>query len=121
MKILNANPTVRQIDLGPDYAELPDEEEETVRRPQRPPKNLKTPLSASPIESREAERSAGAIRKDKRVDAAPGVEQAVKEEPSVPEPAEQVSPDAQAQDSSPPPSAPKRKRRVLVFGDPTRR
>ena len=39
VKILSANPTIRQIDLGPDYAELPDEEEEQTKRPQRPPKN----------------------------------------------------------------------------------
>ena len=118
VKILSANPTIRQIDLGPDYAELPDEEEETTRRPQRPPKNLKTPLSASPIESKEAERSAGAIRKDGRADAV----LPPKQEPSAPEPAAQVSPEVPVQDSSPPPpETPKRKRRVLVFGDPTRR
>ncbi len=118
IKILSANPTVRQIDLGPESAELPDEEEETTRRPQRPPKNLKTPLSASPIESREAERSAGAIRKDKRADALPEMER----EASAPEPAKQVEPDVSEQDQGPPPPVtPKRKRRILVFGDPTRR
>ena len=116
IKILSANPTIRQIDLGPDYAELPDEEEEQTKRPQRPPKTLKTPLSASPIESKEAERSAGAIRQDKRADAVPEMEQ----EASPPEPAKQVSPEVPMQDQVSP-ATPKRKRRILVFGDPTRR
>ena len=115
VKILSANPTVRQIDLGPDYAELPDEEEEQVKRPQRPPKNLKTPLSASPIESKEAERSAGAIRKGQKAERAanqaePGTEV---QRPADAEPVE-------AEQPSPPPT-PKRKRRVLVFGDPYKR
>ncbi len=116
VKILSANPTIRQIDLGPDYAELPDEEEEQTKRPQRPPKTLKTPLSASPIESKEAERSAGAIRQDKRADAVPEMEQ----ETSTPEPTEQVAPEASVQDQVSL-AIPKRKRRILVFGDPTRR
>lgn len=37
VRILSANPTVRQIDLGLSSAELPDEEEADEVRPERPP------------------------------------------------------------------------------------
>ena len=130
VKILNANPTIRQIDLGPDYAELPDEEE--VKRPSSPPKTLKTPLSASPIESKEAERSAGAIRQG-RADRAPNIEtnpqaevdtadieEIVTQEVVPPAIPSSVS-DSAPEQVVPTQTQPKRKRRVLVFGDPYRR
>ena len=70
VRILSANPTVRQIDLGPSSAELPDEPEEEERQPQRAPQHLKTPLSAAsgasggvarPTKDRGPERHAGAL------------------------------------------------------------
>lgn len=67
VRILNANPTIRQIDLGTSSAELPDEPEEE-RPPQRAPRHLKTPLSAASgagaagaLKDRGPERHAGAL------------------------------------------------------------
>lgn len=71
VRILSANPTVRQIDLGMASAELPDEPEEPAL--ERAPRHLKTPLSAaggaanaalSPAKDRGPERHAGALNAD---------------------------------------------------------
>ena len=68
VRLLNANPTIRQIDLGPSSAELPDEPEEEQR--ESAPRQLKTPLSAAggtsggvarPTKDRSPERHAGAL------------------------------------------------------------
>ncbi len=69
VRILSSNPTIRQIDLGPSSAELPDEPEEEERQPQRPPRHLKTPLSASSggssaSKDRSPEQHAGALGGD---------------------------------------------------------
>ena len=74
VRILNANPTIRQIDLGPSSAEVPDEPEEEERPQQRAPRHLKTPLSASGgassngvargAKDRGPERHAGALSAD---------------------------------------------------------
>ncbi len=71
VRILNANPTIRQIDLGMGSAELPDEPEEPTL--ERAPRHLKTPLSAaggaadgaaSPSKDRGPERHSGALNAD---------------------------------------------------------
>lgn len=146
IKILHANPTVRQIDLIPGHMEMPDEPEveERPARNQRAPKHLKTPLSASrPEEEKHAEREAGEVTTetiapaqprpssnttpDKRVEVEAKGKAARVLEPST---APSVTPSTAPQEAVPsrgevsntpaPASQPaKRKRRVLVFGDPT--
>ncbi|MDZ7702978.1 MAG: ribonuclease R [Trueperaceae bacterium] len=68
VKILNANPTVRQIDLLPGSAEMPEATEADADAPKtekRPaPENLKTPLSTSADkrkEAKSAEQDTGAL------------------------------------------------------------
>ena len=171
VKMLNANPTVRQIDLMPAHMEMPEASEaEADERPRtrQAPENLKTPLSAArPEEEKHAEREAGEVggsrrsrrRKrpssnttpDKRVGVAlepassePAITEPVKVEPARTEPVkreptrtepqrtlqreaarsetarsetaqEETAPRAEPQEALP---TGKRKRRVLVFGNP---
>ncbi len=72
VRILSANPTIRQIDLGTGSAEVPDEPEEEPQL-ERAPRHLKTPLSAAggasngvarPTKDRGPERHAGALNAD---------------------------------------------------------
>ncbi len=151
VKILNANPTVRQIDLMPAHMEMPETSEaETEERPRgarRAPENLKTPLSAArPEEEKHAEREAGEAapgrrsrrsRKRPSSNTTPDKRVGVELEPVEPAQAEPVraEPKGATQPSAPREAAPveaapqleapeaevrtgKRKRRVLVFGDP---
>jgi ribonuclease R len=104
VRILNANPTVRQIDLGLDSAELPDEEEVDAR-PERPPKRLRNPLTdRSPEDPEEEVRERVEGRRNRR-----GRRSEERETPGEGTPA--AAPPAEPQ------TAGKRKRRVLVFGD----
>ena len=158
VKVLNANPTVRQIDLMPAHMEMPEtsesEPEDRSRGGRRAPENLKTPLSAArPEEEKHAEREAGEVggsrrsrrRKRPSSNTAPDKRVGVELEPNdqtapqrQAEPAEaepvRVEPEREGQETAPREAVPevapqitapepqvqpgKRKRRVLVFGDP---
>jgi len=110
VRILSANPTIRQIELIPGDAEMPDEPEvEEARQPQRAPKHLKTPLTAARPGARDAERHAGAV------ETAPAKSAARPDDETLPA-APQESP-RQTPRAAPAAAAGPRKRRILVFGD----
>jgi ribonuclease R len=103
VKILASNPTQRQIDLIPGHVEMPEVEPEEKREPQRPPQQLKTPLSQSG--DKPSEPTGGGHKRAKPT-------------------GEPVRDTPVSQAAKPPLPAPltKRKRRlVLVFGDPNRK
>lgn len=102
VKILASNPTQRQIDLIPGNAEMPEAEPEEKSEPQSPPRYLKNPLTLND--------------KDKRTPTtAP-----VKESP-IP-PVAKPTPPAASQPAPTASAKPKRKKRlILVFGDPGRK
>ena len=149
VRILSANPTIRQIDLGPSSAALPDEPEEEPQL-ERAPRHLKTPLSAAggasngvarPTKDRGPERHAGALsgepESDDDLDLSTGVqENASRREVrsprgtgrgrrgasrSEPSAPQEASPEPAVPSTSTTPPAPVRKRRVLVFGGHHRR
>lgn len=112
VRILQANPTIRQIDLGPSTAELPDEPEET-RTFERPPRELKNPLTQEeergplPPASRETqEESPTRTRRGRRGRGKPQ---------DVPEPQPSVAVDTPSEDKQAA-AKPKRRKRMLVFG-----
>ena len=140
VKIYQANPVQRQIDLIPGYMDLPATEDEEDVVLEQAPRRLKTPLSTQkshPREDERAEQNAGervrAENSRSRRSAPP-----VQVEPSKTESVEAKAPDnAKPEDkrrrSSQPAQkteakaskAPARKRsgkkRVLIFGDPNRK
>lgn len=134
VRILSANPTIRQIDLGLSSAELPDEEEAADEgQPERAPKHLKNPLTDRSFEeeAREAARETRE-RGDRGRGDRPGGDRAGEggrrnrrgrraQEPAVRE-AEPAVQEAPVQEEAPTPAPAEtptrpRKRRVLVFGD----
>ncbi len=70
VKILNANPTIRQIDLLPGHADMPEasDADEAPKQQKRPaPNRLKTPITASSDKRKEAqsaEQNTGALTKE---------------------------------------------------------
>lgn len=143
VRILSANPTIRQIDLGPSSAELPDEPEEEERTLERAPRHLKTPLTASgnasngvarPTKDRAPEQHAGALndhdeelsgelpredgqrREDRREDRSARSSRRGRGRGERREASPAPQPEATPPAATPAPAARKR-RRVLVFGD----
>ena len=114
VKVLSANPTLRQIDLIPGYMEMPDEPELEEGHPeerQPPPEQLKTPVTAAPARQREAAAVEQAVETAKRSKA--------KERHAAPErEAVRDKPPRQAAPAATPGGGRKRKRRVLVFAEP---
>ena len=149
VRILNANPTVRQIDLGTGSAELPDEPEEEQQL-ESAPRHLKTPLSAAggasngvarPTKDRGPERHAGALNADagtasdddlgdldavredtprREVRSPSGTGRGRREAPRTTAAPEEVQA-APPEATTEAITTPTRKRRVLVFGDHHRR
>ena len=116
VKILNANPTVRQIDLIPGNMEMPEVEQEEKPRITKAPKHLKTPLSThkSPAQEAErAERDAGAADKAEPVAATPAPAQRKTTQKRQGKQKASAAPAPQVET----PVVKPRRRRKLVFGD----
>lgn len=106
VKILSANPTSRQIDLVPGYAELPDEPEVDEKPMQGPPKRLKTPVKAEPQRQEKAQPQTP-VKAEEKKQSAPERENRQASPGRSSEKAKQPAPQERSA----------RKRRVLVFGD----
>lgn len=106
VRILQANPTIRQIDLVPAEVSVPEAEpEETIKR-ERAPKKLKSPIT--PERPPERAPAAAAAKPSRRKPA----EKTVREPDPVPT-ERAPAPPVDRTDR-------KKRRRVLVFGDPKR-
>jgi ribonuclease R len=146
VKLYQANPTNRQIDLVPASQELPETEPEEAVRKEKAPKKLRTPLDRTPQdrallgtaqERRQQERKpqdrkareAQAQEKQAR-EKQPREQKAQERRTEQQKPREQRPAERKQQPPATPPApgaaagagaAPRRKRRVLVFGDTGRK
>jgi ribonuclease R len=146
VKLYQANPTNRQIDLVPASQELPETEPEEAVRKEKAPKKLRTPLDRTPQdrallgtaqERRQQERKpqdrkareAQAQEKQAR-EKQPREQKAQERRTEQQKPREQRPAERKQQPAATPPApgaaagagaAPRRKRRVLVFGDTGRK
>lgn len=125
VRILQANPTARQIDLIPASMEMPEVAAEETPRRAKAPKRIKTPVGgaddAPPLKAEPARRPSPA---PKRAKAAAGRSGKASAKKGAAQPAASTKPAPEAVASKQPESAPatarpaRKRRRRLVFGDP---
>jgi ribonuclease R len=121
VRILQANPTARQIDLIPASMEMPEVAVEETPRRSKAPKRIKTPVGgaddAPPLRTEPERRPSAAAKRGKAASGTGRSGRGGRKAPATPAPAASEAP-AQPEPAPATARPARKRRRRLVFGDP---